>query len=309
VSTLPDFEAWAIFAKIAETGSFARAAGELGLSKATISKAVTRLEHRLGTTLLHRTSRRLSLSESGRASLERALRLLEDGEAIEASATAQSSNPRGLVRMAAPMSFGVAHLAPLLPEFLALYPEVSVELSLSDALVDLVRDGFDLALRISDLEDSSLRARRLCPIAMHLVGAPAYFERHGRPQHPRDLVNHPLLTYTNAKTPGAWRFRHPVEGDYGISVQGRLRVNNADAMLPSLRAGLGIAILPDFLVSADLVAGHLVTVMADWVMEGLSVHLLTPPSKLRPIRVEALMRFVAARFAKAPWALSGSTER
>lgn len=301
---LPDLEAWAVFARVAETGSFARAAEELELSKATVSKAVSRLEARIGTSLFHRTSRRLSLTGSGQGALERASRLLAEGEAVEAETAAQSATPRGLVKMAAPMSFGMLHLAPLLPDFLARYPEVSLDLNLADEKIDLVADGYDLALRIARLADSSLLARRVCEMRVLLVGAPGYFEANGRPEHPRELANHRCFIYSNVDSPETWRFFGPDGEEQSVTVSGVMRVNNADTLGPALRAGLGVALQPEFICWRDLNEGRLESVMCDWRPPQPSLHVVSPPGRLRPARVKVLADFLADRLAATPWSTS-----
>jgi DNA-binding transcriptional LysR family regulator len=299
---LPDFEAWAIFAKVAERGSFAGAAQALGLANPTVSKAIARLEARLGVALLSRTSRRLSLTEAGRSALARAGRILQEGEALEDEAAEQSDVARGLVRISAPLSFGTAYVGATLPEFLAAYPEITLDFALSDRRVDLVAEGFDLALRIAALEDSSLLARRLCTVRILLVAAPGYLDTHGRPSHPAQLQHHCALAYTGGTSRGVWRFAHPQFGEETVEPPVRVWTDNADMLNPALLAGQGLALQPEFLVWRELREGRLEVAMPEWSVAPLGLHLITPPSPLRPRRVQVLIDHLARALAKAPWA-------
>lgn len=301
---LPDLEAWAIFAKVAELGSFSGAARELGLSNPTVSKAIGRLEARLGFALLSRTSRRLSLTEAGRASLDRASRILAEGEAVEEEAADQSTLPRGLVRVSAPLSFGTAYLGAALPGFLDAYPEITLDLALSDRRVDLVAEGFDFALRIASLEDSSLLVRKLCTVRILLVGAPAYFDTRGRPTHPAELLRHDALVYTGSAQRGAWRFSHSLFGEEVVEPPVRLWADNADMLNPLLLARQGLALQPEFLVWQGLRDGTLEIGMPDWSPKPLGLHLVMPPNPLRPRRVQLLIDYLAKALADPPWSQS-----
>ena len=295
---LPDFEALAIFAKVVELRSFAGAAGELALSKATVSKAVGRLEERLGARLFNRTSRRLALTDAGQKLAERATRLLADGEAAENEALAQSSVPRGLVKLAVPMSFGVKEVAPILPEFFKAYPEVSVDLHLSDATVDLIGDGFDAGLRIARLPDSSLIARRLCAVPRYTVAAPSYLKTHGRPTHPMQLAQHRCFGSAYLSTQKLWHYTNAAGEQASVRPGGPLRVNNGEAVLPALVAGLGIADLPEFIVGEAIASGAVEVILKGWKQPEGALHWVTPPGGPRPARVEVLAEFLTKHFAK-----------
>jgi DNA-binding transcriptional LysR family regulator len=298
MSKLPDFEALAIFAKVVELRSFAAAAGELALSKATVSKAVSRLEERLGARLFNRTSRRLALTDAGQRLSERATQLLVDGEAAENEALSQSVTPRGLVRLAVPMTFGVKVVAPLLPEFLAQYPDVTIDLHLSDAMVDLIGEGFDAGLRIARLPDSSLIARRLCAAPRYTVAAPSYLKQYGRPTHPMHLAQHRCFAYTYLSTPDVWHYTNAAGEQASVRPGGPLRVNNGEALMPALIAGLGIADLPEFIAGDAVASGELEVILKGWKQAEGSVHLVMPPGGPRPARVEVLAEFLAKHFAR-----------
>lgn len=298
---IPDFEGWDLFVAVAEAGSFAGAARARGLSVPTVSRAIARLEARLGAALFHRTSRRISLSAIGQDALSEAQALVQSAVRMEERLGEATTVPAGRIRLAAPMEFGLGHVAALLPGFLAAYPGVEIDLSLDDARIDIVASGHDLVLRIGRLADSSLIARRLCDVRMLLVASPAHLAAHGRPTHPSDLARHPCLLYTNISPPDVWRFDGPQGADYSVTVGGPLRANSGGALNPALLAGLGVALQPDFLVSEHLAAGTLEVLLPDWKPASVALYMLTPPSPLRPKRVQLLMAHLANRLKDPPW--------
>ena len=298
---LPDFEGLAMFAKVSEERSFARAAKTLGVSVATVSRGVARLEERLGARLFNRTSRQLSLTEFGARLSDRASRIYCEAEEMENAARELSSRPRGLIRLAVPMSFGLRWVAPILPDFFEQYPDISIDLHMSDASVDLVGDGFDAALRIAVLPDSSLVARRLAPVAPFILAAPAYLEKYGCPDHPRDLAAHHLLGYSYRPKQDVWRLKNRQGDEEYVTPSGPLRATNSEALVPLALRGLGICELPEFLASEYLADGRLKAILQDWTLPSGALYFVTPSARARPAKIEALSEFMIARLSNPPW--------
>jgi len=290
-----------VFAKVAELESFTAAAGALGVSKAQVSKQVARLEDRLGARLLNRTTRRMSLTEVGRAYLDRARAALEQLEEAERAVQSLKREPHGTLRVAAPMSFGIRHLASAIPEFLKRYPDLGIDLDFNDRQVDLIDEGYDLAIRVARLADSSLVARRLAPCRRVVAAHPDYWDRHGRPSHPNELSDHECLIYAYLANPGEWSFQGP-DGPIRVRIKGRIHANNGDALVAAAAAGLGVHLVPTFHCCDELAAGKLETVLDDYLDEGaISVHAVWPHNRHLSAKVRTFVDFLAERFGPMPY--------
>ena len=284
-----------VFAEVVAAGSFSEAARRLGLSKASVSREVAGLERHLGAQLLRRTTRRMSLTEVGELFRARCERVAEEADAAERAVGELQAEPRGEIRLAAPMSFGHLEIAPRLPEFLTRHPQVRIHLDLTDRFVDLVREKFDLAVRVTArLSDSTLVRRQLCRLRLRACAAPAYLARRGTPRRPKDLAGHNCLSYR--PSPDPWRFA----GERSMAVRGDLSIDNGDALRRAALLGHGIVYLPDFLVRDDLRKGRLVALFAGGgELEG-AAYALYPESRHPSPKVRALIEYLAASFAAAP---------
>jgi DNA-binding transcriptional LysR family regulator len=302
MSKLPDLEGLVMFATVAEERSFAAAARALGVSVATVSRAVTRLEEGLGGRLFNRTSRRLALTDFGYTVAERASKIFAAAVETEAFAREASSRPRGLVKLTAPQSFGVRWIAPMLPEFFRRYPDIAVELHLTDVHIDLIGDGFDAALRIAILEESSLVARLITPVRRFLVASPTYIARYGRPQHPHDLVAHQCLSYLTRSKRDVWRFTHRTTVEESlITPTGPLKGTSSEVLLPTVLEGLAITELPEFIATQYFPDGQLEPILTDWRMPEGGLYFVTPTARARPAKVSAVADFFVTELADAPW--------
>jgi DNA-binding transcriptional LysR family regulator len=297
---MDNLAAMAIFVRVVEDKGFSSAAQALGLSKSAVSKHVAALENRLGVRLLNRTTRRLSLTDAGTAYFERAQKIVAEAEEADREVAMHQTTPRGQLRVNAPMSFGVRHIAPAIPEFQAKHPEVLIDLTLNDRMVDLVDEGYDLAVRITRLADSSLVARKLAPFRRVICASPGYFRQHARPVRPQDLKNHNCLIYTLTASPEEWRLQG-AQGVETVRVTGNLRCNNGDVLREALLAGVGIAPMPTFLVGDDLRSGKLEAVLMEWSDSQASINAVYPHGRLLQPKVRAFIDFLAARFGPNPY--------
>jgi len=287
------FEDMRIFCQVMDSGSFTAAADQLGLSKQFVSRRLMQLEERLGVRLLNRSTRRLDVTPLGQSYYESALRLLGEVEQVEQGIAGQTSEPRGTVRMSAPLSFALSHLGCLLPPFLQRHREVTVEVDLSDRPVDLLSEGYDLALRIGVLEDSTLIARRLATIERLYCASPAYLAARGTPSHPEDLLDHDCLPYGHHRQV-QWRFNGPGKSQV-VNVTGRMRVNNGELLRDAAIAGLGITYLPTFIIGAALADGRLVPVLDHLRPEPLVLSAVYPQHRQSSRPVQALIEFLRER--------------
>lgn len=301
VSSVEQLTSLAIFARVVEERSFTRAARSLGLSKSVVSARVATLEERLGLRLLHRTTRRVTETEAGRSVYEHAARIVAAAVEAADAAEAATSAPRGLVRITAPSRFAERYLAPPITELVGAHPGLRVELLTSDRVVDLVGEGFDLAIRLSALADSSLVARKLASDRLVVVGAPAYLARAGTPRRPDDLLDHELLRSAHVPASGEWGFRGASTGARVIGA-GRFVASDAAVLAEVAAAGLGLAVLPSCMVAAELDAGRLLVVLEGWPPRAeLGIFAVHPHRRLVSPKVRTIVDALASRFARPPW--------
>jgi DNA-binding transcriptional LysR family regulator len=289
------------FVRVAESGSFSQAARRLRSSKSAVSRQVAALEAELAARLFHRTTRSLNLTEAGRGYFERASRILADLEEANLSVSRLQAAPRGRLRVNAPMSFGFLHLAPAIPDFLSRYPQIEVDMIMNDRFVDLVDEGFDVAVRIGRLEDSSLVARKLAPIRRAVCASPTYLKTRGVPHSPDDLTAHECLCYSNVAVANEWGFTAPDGRPWPVQVKGRLSTNNGDALVAAALGGLGLVNQPTFIVGHHLQVGTLIAVLDEFVRQDLAVSAVYPHSRHLSPKVRAFVDFLVERFGPRPY--------
>lgn len=300
------FAALTVFTRVVECGSFARAADRLAMSTSAVSRHVAELETHLGARLLNRTTRRLSLTESGRSFHERCVQLLADLTEAEEEVNAAVAVPRGTLRLTSSITFGVRYLAPAIVDFGARHPDVTFDVELSDRAVDIVEEGMDLAIRIGGIGSQALIARQLAATQLVLCAAPGYLERRGVPRLPADLAAHSCLTYEYLAAGDVWQFRDRDGGEHSVRIAGSAHANNGSLLCALAVAGMGVLLEPDFIVAAEIRAGRLVPLLPGFRPPTSTIYAAYPSRRHLSAKVRLFVDALAERFAGRPeWALDG----
>jgi DNA-binding transcriptional LysR family regulator len=297
------FQAITAFARVVENGSFARAAERLGVSVSAVSRQVSELEAHLDARLLNRTTRRLSLTEAGQAFYERCVQLLADLEEAEVAMTSASVVPRGTLRLTCSASFGARHLAPAIAAFAARHTQVHFDVELSERVVDLVDEGFDLAVRVGQAGSQNLVARNIGSSRLVCCAAPSYLERHGEPRKPEDLAAHACLTYEYLPTRHVWQFRDRQGVERNVRIAGPMHANNGRFLEALAAEGIGIVREPDFIVGPDVRAGRLKPILREFEPPPLNIYVVYPSRRHLSAKVRAFADFLVERFATPEWGL------
>lgn len=285
-----------IFVRVVDAGSFSAAAGELGKSKSFVSKQVTRLENRLGTRLLNRTTRSISLTDVGRAYYERCKQIVADADEAVRVVTERDAQPRGVLKFSAPVSFGLGYLAGALPEFLKINPDVTLDVEFNDRMVDVVAEGFDVVIRAGRLEDSSLIARQITASRGRTVAAPGYWREHGKPKHPSELAGHGCIGYALIRNPGRWEYRDAAGKPVIVDVPLRVQCNSAELEAALAAAGVGVTRLPEFACAKELAQGLLEPALEDFTGPPIGVYAIYPHRRHLSPKVRAFVDFLIEKF-------------
>lgn len=288
------------FARVVEASGFSEAARQMGVSKSHVSKAIARLELSLGVRLLNRSTRGLSVTEIGAAFHEHCIRVTEEAAQAAEVVGRLQSEPRGVLRVTAPVAFGRLHVGPAVAEFLSRYPRLKLDMTITDRMVDLVSEGYDVAIRIRREPSLHVVARELAPVRRVVCATPDYFERRGIPATPQDLAEHNCLHYTHFGTQGEWRFQSP-RGEIVVPVKGTLRIDDDDTLAQAVMSGLGIAMLPTFIIGGELQGGRLQSVLSDYVPLERRIYAVHLPNVRLPVKIRAFVDFLQARFGPTPY--------
>lgn len=296
------FDEMQSFVRVVESGGISAAAERFGMAKSAVSRRLQELENRLGVQLLQRTTRRINLTEDGRSFYHHCQRILDELEEAERSLSSEQQRVHGQLRVAAPLSLTVRHLSPVFTDFLQLYPEVNLELDLQDRQINIIEERVDLTIRVGQLDDSSMVARRLAPVETLLCASPEYLQRHGTPEAPEDLREHDGLSYGNLSDQRQWTVLDREGVTHTVVPQTRMRANNGDVLLEAALAGLGLAVMPSFICNRELSEGRLVALLPDYHTEPSAAYALYPSRRLLPLRVRVFIDYLAQRLGdKPPW--------